>query len=165
MTTYPEIRGLSLLQPWAQFMADGLKWVETRSWSTRYRGLVLIHASKSKAGLYECPAEALTYARQAGYPYVLLPHAAVVAVGVLSDVRPTDQSENFIHLKPRELSMGNYAPGRFGWMFSYLWKLPKPVKAKGSLGLWIPEQVVLNDVKRQMRYAGIELNNWPRGTA
>jgi len=36
---------LSIRQPWAALIARGIKNVENRSWRTRYRGPVLIHAS------------------------------------------------------------------------------------------------------------------------
>jgi hypothetical protein len=39
-------RALSLWQPWASLVALGHKRIETRSWSTRYRGPLVIHASK-----------------------------------------------------------------------------------------------------------------------
>ena len=37
---------LSIRQPWAQLVASGAKDVENRTWPTRYRGPVLIHASQ-----------------------------------------------------------------------------------------------------------------------
>lgn len=37
---------ISLLQPWATLAVIGQKKIETRSWSTKYRGPLLIHASK-----------------------------------------------------------------------------------------------------------------------
>jgi hypothetical protein len=39
------MKALSLHQPWATLMAMGVKQVETRSWSTKYRGPLLIHAA------------------------------------------------------------------------------------------------------------------------
>jgi len=36
---------ISIKQPWATLIAHGIKDMENRSWSTRYRGPVLIHAS------------------------------------------------------------------------------------------------------------------------
>ncbi len=36
---------LSIRQPWAALIVGGLKDVENRTWSTQYRGPVLIHAS------------------------------------------------------------------------------------------------------------------------
>lgn len=41
-----EVRGFSLWQPWASLVALGVKTIETRSWSTKYRGPLMIHASK-----------------------------------------------------------------------------------------------------------------------
>lgn len=39
------MRILSLWQPWASLIALGFKTIETRSWATKYRGLVAIHAT------------------------------------------------------------------------------------------------------------------------
>ncbi len=41
----PEIRVLSVQQPWAWLICFGEKDVENRTWTTNYRGLLLIHAS------------------------------------------------------------------------------------------------------------------------
>ena len=40
------MKALSLWQPWASAIACGSKTVETRSWSTKYRGPLAIHAAK-----------------------------------------------------------------------------------------------------------------------
>jgi hypothetical protein len=39
------VKGLSVKQPWAGFIADGRKTIETRTWKTDYRGPLLICAS------------------------------------------------------------------------------------------------------------------------
>ncbi|MGE4298928.1 MAG: ASCH domain-containing protein [Desulfovibrionaceae bacterium] len=39
---------LSVWQPWAFLIATGLKDCENRSWPTKHRGLLLIHASKAQ---------------------------------------------------------------------------------------------------------------------
>lgn len=58
------IKALTLTQPWATLVAIGVKKIETRSWSTTYRGLLAIHAAQNltpvggKGGLYElCMSE------------------------------------------------------------------------------------------------------------
>jgi hypothetical protein len=38
---------ISIRQPWASLIVSGVKDVENRTWSTRYRGPVLIHASRA----------------------------------------------------------------------------------------------------------------------
>lgn len=37
---------LTIKQPWAELIAHGFKDIENRSWPTKFRGWVLIHASK-----------------------------------------------------------------------------------------------------------------------
>lgn len=40
------MKALSIQQPWAWFIVNGYKDIENRSWPTKYRGPVLIHAGK-----------------------------------------------------------------------------------------------------------------------
>lgn len=53
------MRALTLWQPWASLVALDVKTIETRSWSTSYRGPLAIHAGSSLAGLkaIECDYE------------------------------------------------------------------------------------------------------------
>lgn len=44
------IHALSIRQPWAWFLAAGHKDVENRSWPTRFRGRILIHAARGCTG-------------------------------------------------------------------------------------------------------------------
>lgn len=44
------MKALTLRQPWASLVALGVKTIETRSWSTRYRGRLLIHAGARPIG-------------------------------------------------------------------------------------------------------------------
>ena len=124
---------LSLTQPWASAMALGLKRIETRSWSTALRGPIAIHASKG------FPLAAKAFALCEAYPYIKhepewFPRGAIVAVGVLSDVVPTEIL--LPHLMPQEEFWGNYEPGRFGWVFDRILPLLAPVPATGRLGIW-----------------------------
>lgn len=49
------MKALSLQQPWANLIADGFKTIETRKWTTSYRGPLLILASKTpKIEPYGC---------------------------------------------------------------------------------------------------------------
>ncbi|QDT02214.1 ASCH domain protein [Rubripirellula lacrimiformis] len=43
----PEIRCLSVRQPWAWGICAGIKTVENRTWTTQHRGRIAIHASTS----------------------------------------------------------------------------------------------------------------------
>lgn len=46
-----EMRVLSIRQPWAFLICAGERTVETRTWSTSYRGLVAIHAPLYRGGI------------------------------------------------------------------------------------------------------------------
>jgi len=92
------VKALTLHQPWASLIAYGYKTIETRSWSTRYRGELAIHA-----GLHEPPlgiigereVRMLGPERVIGGPdtpnvHRSLPLGAVVATCELVDVVPTE---------------------------------------------------------------------------
>lgn len=54
MTPTGIIKSLSLMQPYAWMIANGHLLVDDRSWGTKYRGPLLIHASKKfHAGYYD----------------------------------------------------------------------------------------------------------------
>ncbi len=40
------MRCITLTQPWATLVAIGAKTIETRSWGTKYRGELAVHAAK-----------------------------------------------------------------------------------------------------------------------
>jgi len=45
------MKAISLKQPWANFIRDGRKTIETRAWKTEYRGDLLICSSKNDDAL------------------------------------------------------------------------------------------------------------------
>lgn len=45
------MKALTLRQPWASLVALGVKTIETRGWSTSYRGPLAIHAAATVTGL------------------------------------------------------------------------------------------------------------------
>lgn len=42
------MKALTIRQPWASLIAEGVKTIETRSWATKHRGPLAIHASKRR---------------------------------------------------------------------------------------------------------------------
>jgi hypothetical protein len=94
------VKALTLYQPWASLVALGVKTIETRSWSTDFRGPLAIHAGKKRpqhcltVGQWQVLDQADGVVRLAGPPlYDLgtmppLPLGAVVATCVLADVVP-----------------------------------------------------------------------------
>lgn len=50
------MKALTLHQPWASLVALGVKTIETRSWATRYRGPLAIHAGATRPPLMHLPS-------------------------------------------------------------------------------------------------------------
>lgn len=132
------MRALSLWQPYASFMAEGFKLIETRSWSTPYTGLVAIHAAKTKEELATAD-ELLPLlsdpAKARGFTLThLLTLGAILAVGKLTGCARTTSLLRTISVD--EETLGNYEPGRWGWVFEDIRRLPEPMPYKGQQGLW-----------------------------
>src|SRR5882757_5789637 len=72
------MKALTILQPYAELIARGLKRVENRTWYTAYRGPLLIHAGKSHELL-------ATYEAGSGIPIDDLEFGAFVATSTLVD--------------------------------------------------------------------------------
>lgn len=135
-----KIKAISLWQPWASLVALGAKNVETRKWSTTYRGPLAIHATKT------FPDEARRLCHEEPFAGILadhygptftpddLPRGVIVAVTRLESIVPAPI------LKPRlsmaERAFGDYGLGRVGWMLKDIVKLDEPVPARGRPGLW-----------------------------
>src|SRR5262245_17702507 len=144
------IKALSLWQPYASLMAIGAKKIETRSWPTGYRGLIAIHAAKKwDADLADiCYREPFLkvlkniqeWQGHIGGPS-RLPRGCFVAVGRLTHCISTSDHPKLIPaIGTNEYHFGNYAPGRFMWVFDEIWKLSTPVYARGHQQLWIPDE-------------------------
>lgn len=159
--TVPWCKAITLWQPWATFMAMGVKRNETRGWSTRHRGSLAIHASARRGGWgrrgnrtmigpYEVEYDGALLLRGPGlaWPY-RLPLGAVVAIVDVVDVKRTESAE----LRPDavEEQLGNYDRGRFAWQTGSLRRLPRPVPAVGHQGLW--DWVLPDGLEARLPYA------------
>ncbi len=140
------MKAISIWQPWASLIAVGAKRFETRSWPTRYRGPIAIHAARYWDA--DCSAELSRYAVQAGLARCVgidplrytvlkadLPFGAIVAIAVLADCVPTSKLRDQIL---GERTLGNFAPGRFAWRLENVERLMQPIPCTGRQGLWQP---------------------------
>lgn len=138
------MKALSLLQPWATLIAIGAKTIETRSWSTTYRGEIAIHASKRWTGEQRYLATQAGPIAKALTPFPGMCLGSVVAVARMVDCVSTDSLTAFEILAkhPEERAFGDFSPGRFMWILEDVRALPAPVHCKGALSLWeLPSEV------------------------
>lgn len=150
------MRGLTIWNPHALMLAIGLRTIETRSWPTRYRGRVLIHAAKhwdeytaeecSLAGeqVRAIPPENLTEQAVAmgNRPWGEL-NGCVLAVATLADCIPIPEPCG----TEWDKAWGGFGPGRFGFVLTDVRCLSQPVPARGAQGLWVPTLRMLEDVE------------------
>lgn len=131
------MKALSLLQPWATLVVIGVIRIETRSWSTKHRGPLLIHASLGKAGRDEALHPLI---KEFVADFDALPFGAIVGQVNVINVLPADEyaksepGKKF--LTKLEKKMGEYKKDRFAWILRDAVPFQEPIPAKGSLGLW-----------------------------
>lgn len=148
------MKAITIWQPWATLIVIRAKRFETRSWATKYRGPLAIHAAK-KIDIDTCEQEPIkSILAEHGYTVENLPTGVVVATAELSEcwevigksVVPvpgthvlTDSSGSKmfgITQESNEFHFGDFTPGRFAWELIAMQQLPEPIPAKGQQGLW-----------------------------
>lgn len=135
------MKALSLWQPWASAIALGLKTIETRSWSTAFRGRIAIHASKlvlpaaDADGVKDLLDELRLAARRRGHNSIAagaLPRGVIVATAELVDVVPTRGAV----VTPHDRRWGDFTAGRFAWVLRDVAPMETIEPARGRQGLW-----------------------------
>ena len=136
------MRCLTLHQPWATLIMLGSKRYETRSWSTPYRGPLIIHAGKT------LDREALDYFVRHGFhmPKGGLSRGALLGTVRMTDCRICDPSwTNQLDMSERRY--GDFMPGRFAWELTCVHAWDKPVTCRGFQGLWkVPGDIALPEL-------------------
>lgn len=158
------MKALTIAPHYASLIANSHKQIETRSWPTKYRGFVLIHASASMKKKYvdeyynnNSIAKALKSNRQ-NKTHLQLPKGVIVAVAELYDCkrmvytlgREESGEFNFLPMQnfnTDEYNFGYYEQGRYAWLLRNVQKFVQPLPAKGQLGLWNLE-INYNAIKR-----------------
>lgn len=139
------MKTITVWQPWAGALAAGIKENETRSWATKYRGPIAIHAAMREVfdGLALIPVPiALKIKEALRCEWGEMPRGAIIATGELVDcIKITP--EYVATLSPDELALGDYTPGRYAWKLANVKRLPEPIPTKGKQGLWNWEALLL----------------------
>ncbi len=117
------IRCLSLTQPWAHLVACGRKTIETRMWSTRYRGDVLILSTRERS----LDIDYLSYYTYDIHPTELL-YGHALCVARLVDCRPMRDGDY-------ERALVHPEPGRFAWELEDIRRIT-PFPMRGMQGLF-----------------------------
>lgn len=145
------MKALTLWQPWASLVAVGAKQWETRSWSTKYRGPLMIHAAMRKPPEINNPLVVEEMIQALGVAdFDELPRGVILAVvdltGTWELVPPVIDLPICPSSLDREQLLGDWRPNRFIWRLQNLRRLPKPVCARGHQRPWTPTPLTVDAV-------------------
>lgn len=101
------LKALTIKQPWASLIVEGVKDVENRSWRTNYRGRLIIHAAATPVRGMQSEG----------------PTSAILgSVDVIDCVRDSDSDWA--------------SEGAWHWVLVNPVRFRRPISCKGTLGLW-----------------------------
>ncbi len=119
---------LTIKQPWAQLIVEGYKKYEFRSWKTKYRGKILIHAGMS------LEKDMVSRFKDYNLEYTL---GAIIGEATLEDCILVDEDFNnkLREENPIVYGRSNHVE-TYAWELSHIVKYKNPIPMKGKLGLW-----------------------------
>lgn len=135
------MKGLSVRQPWAWMIAANIKPIETRTWYTAYRGEILIVSSKRPAVLesHRRQLTAITTLNGRTYTEHFATGSALCIVRLM-DCRPMTRGDE-------RFAWCAMYPGAFSWVVQFMHRIDVPFEVKGSLGLFVLDDGVLQKVR------------------
>ena len=118
---------LTLRQPWATLVAEGIKKYEFRSWKTNYRGKVLIHAGtgidKEDIKKYE-------------NMNLKFPSRRIIAVVEIEDCLELDGDLNKKIISENNIAYGHKIRTGYAWKLKNIKKIDYDKEVNGQLGFW-----------------------------
>lgn len=133
------MRGLTICQPWAWAVMEGIKRFENRVWETNYRGPLVIHAGKSREWL-----GGIQDLHMAGYDIYEEDLLFGELLGVVDLVD--------CHKRSRMRTDDPFAEGPYCWELLRPRKLVEPIPYRGRQGLFtIPDELIEKAVFDHLR--------------
>lgn len=139
------MKTLTVKQPWASLIIEGIKDIENRTWKTKFRGTVLIHSSAKSVGCdiqkiltqeqyNSLPFPKITHEKicDESYPFssiigsVEIIDCVINHESIWAEKTPIDPHTGEIHLPPI-----------YNWVLSNPIKFERPIEnVKGKLSFW-----------------------------
>ncbi len=120
---------LTIKQPWATLIMDGHKRFEFRSWKTKYRGELLIHAGKG------IDKEAMR--RLEKYIPKDMPTGQILGKVILVDcIKMSPDFKEILLKENKDIYTDSTFKENYGWQLENIEKFDEPIEAKGRLSLW-----------------------------
>ena len=135
------MRAISLWQPWASYVAHGVKRIETRSWPANYEGQIAIHAAKKWTKEQKILADSIFKKLPSekrkfflGYP----PRGRIICVCRIVDCYQMTQEivDNCKEHNPLEYSVGEWSAGRWAWVLDEVQLVVPTIETRGRQSFW-----------------------------
>lgn len=131
---------LTIKQPWATLIIQGDKRFEFRSWQTKYRGDLLIHAGKG------IDKEAMK--RLVKYLPEELPYGKILGkVNLVDCIKMSLEFKELLLKENSDIYTKSSFQENYGWQVSDVEVFENPIEAKGHLSLW---EYNIEDQKRKI---------------
>ena len=118
---------ITLKQPWATFVAEGLKKYEFRSWKTKYRGKILIHAGSG------VDKEELKKFCELGFEF---PKKKILAIVEVKDCIKIDDEFNKQIISENNIVYGSKERTGYAWKLENVKKIKCDEEINGKLSFW-----------------------------
>lgn len=145
---------LSIKEPFASLIKNKIKFIETRSWKTNYRGEIYIHASiRSWKILTERDEKLKKLLKDNTLQYGNI----ICKCNLVDCVYMTKEYvENIKNNNPQEYLCGDFQEGRYAWVLDNIESI-EPIKAKGVLGIWnYYNEYEIMDLMKDIEYGWVD---------
>ncbi len=124
---------LTIREPFATLIKNKVKYIETRSWKTNYRGELYIHSGLAKLSKDVKERKNLSELYNEDdlkYGYIICKCNLVDCIYMTDEFIKEEKEKN-----PNNFIAGRYEVGRYAWVLDDIEPI-KPIEAKGKLGIW-----------------------------
>ena len=124
---------LTIKEPFATLIKNKIKYIETRSWKTNYRGELYIHAGLSKIEKEVKNRKDLSKLyneNELKYGYIICKCNLVDCIYMTEEFIMKEKEKNL-----NNFISGKYKVGRYAWILDSIEPI-EPIEAKGQLGIW-----------------------------
>ena len=118
---------LTLKQPWATLVAEGIKKYEFRSWKTKYRGKILIHAG---TGIDKKELEKFKDLN------LEFPSKRILTEVEIEDCLELNDELNKKIIAEKNIAYGSKYRTGYAWKLNNIKKINYDKEVNGQLGLW-----------------------------
>lgn len=129
------MKALTVRQPWAHLIVKGIKTIENRSWTSHYRGWLLIHSSLTQEEFEEAE---LGLTKDESRDLIEAMDGPCWSGHIIGAVKVADIITGTA-AKKLGAHFSDWAFGPLCWVLESAVAFEKPIKHTGQVGLWEPE--------------------------